>query len=230
LDFIGKGIVQAFLLLLRKDPATFSAIFTTFKVSSLSISISLILGIPAGFVLGYYQFPGKRAIRTISDTLLALPTVVIGLIVYALISSRGPLGDLGLLFTIPGIAVAQVILVLPYVISLTASAVEGVDSRLKLTLKSFGTPKFKSSVAVLAEVRYGVFAAAITAYGRAISEVGISMMVGGNIKWHTRTITTAIALETAKGQFAMGIALGIILILIALLVNWASLFLKRRTY
>jgi len=229
LDYIARGIVQAFLLLLKRDPETFSAIFTTLKVSSISISISLLAGLPCGFALGYYQFPGKKILRTISDTLLALPTVVVGLIVYALISSRGPLGKFDLLFTIPGIAIAQVILVLPYVISLTASAVEGLDPRLKLTLKSFGTSELRAAVAVLMEARYGVFGAAITAYGRAISEVGISMMVGGNIKYHTRTITTAIALETAKGQFAMGVALGMILLLLALLVNWSSLFFKKKT-
>lgn len=229
MDYISEGLLKAFQLLFTGDPETYSAVLTTLKASTLSMIASLLIGIPCGFLIGYFDFPGKRHIRAIVDTLLALPTVVVGLFVYAFISRRGPLGELGLLYTIPGIAIAQTILVLPIVISLTASAVEGLDRRLKSTLKALGARGGQIAVTCLLEARYAVMIAAVTAYGRAISEVGISMMIGGNIKWHSRTITTAIALETGKGEFAMGIALGIVLLSLAFAVNATLTTMKRRS-
>jgi tungstate transport system permease protein len=228
MDYVAQGCIQAVKLLVRGDPETYAAVLTTVKASSLSIAVSLALGIPAGFFLGYYRFPGKRQLRAVFDTLLALPTVVVGLFVYALISRRGPLGKYGLLFTIPGIAIAQTVLVLPIVISLTATAIENIDERFRNTVATLGARGLQLVTSSLIESRHAILAAAVTAYGRAISEVGISMMIGGNIKWHTRTITTAIALETGKGQFSMGIALGIILLLLAFLVNALLIFLRRR--
>jgi len=215
-------------LLVAGSGETYSAIFATLKVSSLSILSSLILGIPLGFLLGYADFPGRRICRTIADTLLALPTVVVGLLVYAFISRRGPLGDLGLLFTLPGIAIGQTILALPIVISLTAAAIEGLDQRLRLTLLTLGASGRQLALTSLREGFYAVLVAAVTAYGRIISEVGVSMMLGGNIKWYTRTITTAMALETNKGEFAMGLALGIVLLAIAFTVNALLSILKIR--
>lgn len=219
MDFITTGLIKAVYLLLHGDPETYAAIGASLKVSSYSITISLILGIPMGFVLGYTDFPGKKQIRTIVDTLLALPTVFIGLMVYSLLSRQGPLGGLNLLFTLPGIAIGQAILALPIVIALCASTIEGMDYPLRTTLLSLGVNRRQLIISSLWEVRYGILTAVITAYGRILTEVGISMMVGGNIKWYTRTITTAIALETNKGQFATGIALGIVLLLIALCVS-----------
>jgi tungstate transport system permease protein len=229
MDYITAGLIEAFGLLARGDLETYSAIFTTLKASTLSMVASLIIGIPLGFLLGYYSFPGKRQTRAVVDTLLALPTVVVGLLVYAFISRRGPLGELGLLFTIPGIALAQTILVTPIVVSLTATAIESLDRRLRPTLIALGAQGRQLATTSLLEAKYAVLMAAVAAYGRAISEVGISMMVGGNIKWHTRTITTAIALETGKGEFAMGIALGIVLLLMAFLANSLLMILKRRS-
>lgn len=228
MDYLGSGFLRALVLLFSGDPETFSAVITTLEVSSLSILASLALGIPGGFILGYFEFPGKKQIRALVDTLLALPTVVVGLFVYAFISRRGPLGEMGLLFTIPGVALAQTILVLPIVVSLTATAVEGLDRRLRLTLITLGANARQIALQTLLEARFAVLTAAVTAYGRAISEVGISMMIGGNIKWHTRTITTAVALETGKGEFAMGIALGIVLLTLALLVNAVLVTLRRK--
>ena len=229
MDYLSEGLIKAVQLLFTGDQETYSAVFTTLKVSTLSITASLLLGIPAGFLLGQYEFTGKRQIRAIVDTLLALPTVVVGLFVYALISRRGPLGELGILFTIPGIAVAQTILVLPIVISLTATAIESLDRRLKGTLLALGARGWQIIITSLLEARFAVLIAAITAYGRAISEVGVSMMIGGNIKWHSRTITTAIALETGKGQFTMGIALGMVLLLLAFTVNYLLILSRRRS-
>ncbi|PKL41211.1 MAG: ABC transporter permease [Spirochaetae bacterium HGW-Spirochaetae-1] len=228
MDYITNGIIQAVKLLLSGNEETFSAIFITLKISTLSISAALMMGLPAGFVLGYYNFPGKGQIRSVVDTLLALPTVVVGIIAYAFLSKRGPLGELNLLYTIPGVAIAQTVLVLPIVISLTATAIESLDARLRLTLITLGARGNQIILTSLKEARFAITTAAVTAYGRAISEVGISMIIGGNIKWHTRTITTAVALETGKGEFALGIALGIVLLLIAFLVNGALIFLKKR--
>lgn len=229
MDYLATGLIEAFGLLAGGDAETYSAIFTTLKASTLSMAASLVIGIPLGFLLGYYAFPGKRQVRSIVDTLLAMPTVVVGLLVYAFISRRGPLGDFGLLFTIPGIALAQTILVVPIVVSLTATAIEGLDRRLRMTLIALGAEARQIAITSLIEAKYAVLMAAVAAYGRAISEVGISMMVGGNIKWHTRTITTAIALETGKGEFAMGIALGIVLLLMAFLANSLLTILKRQS-
>jgi tungstate transport system permease protein len=228
MHYLITGLYKAILLLAHGDPETYSAVWVTLKVSSLSILASLLLGLPCGFIMGYEEFPGKKTLRTISDTLLAFPTVVIGLLVYAFVSYRGPLGEFGLLFTVPGIAIGQTILALPIVISLTAAAIEGMDRRLGLTLLTLGADRKQLAFNSLWEGRYAILAAAATAYGRVVSEVGISMMVGGNIKWHTRTITTAIALETGKGEFAMGIALGLVLLSIAFAVNLSLAVLKRR--
>lgn len=228
MDFILDGLQQAFVLLISGHEETFSAIWVTVCVSSMSVAASLAIGVPLGFLLGYARFPGKRPVRTIVDTLLSFPTVLIGLLVYAFLTRRGPLGGLGLLFTLPGIAIGQTILGSPVVIAMTATAVESLDRRLNTTLLTLGAGARQILLTTLWEARFSVALAAMAAYGRIVSEVGISMMIGGNIKWHTRTITTAIALETGKGEFAMGIALGLVLMLIALLVNLAMSGLRKK--
>jgi tungstate transport system permease protein len=229
MNFILEGILQAVQLLASGNAETYSAILVTLKVSSYSIGSSLIIGIPLGFGLGYFDFKTKKPIRTIVDTLMALPTVFIGLLVYAFLTNRGPLGHMGLLFTLPGIAIGQTILALPIVIGLTATAVESLDKKLRIAIMSLGANRRQLFVSSLWEARHAILAGAIAAYGRVMTEVGISMMVGGNIKWHTRTITTAIALETNKGQFGMGVALGLVLLAIAFGVNMTVSFLRRRT-
>jgi tungstate transport system permease protein len=227
MDYILSGLFQAFELLFQGDPETFTAVRSTVFASSLSVAASMAIGAPLGFWLGYARFPGRRPIRVVVDTLLSLPTVVIGLLCYAFMTHRGPLGDLELLFSIPGIAVGQTILGLPIVVAMMATAVENLDYRLKQTLLTYGADKRQLLLTTLWEARFALALAGAAAYGRIVSEVGISMMIGGNIKWHTRTITTAIALETGKGQFAIGIALGLILMTVALLVNLAVHGLKR---
>jgi len=228
MGYLSDGFTTAFKILISGQEETYSAIFTTLKVSSISIIFTLLAGIPLGFMLGYYTFPGKRICRAVVDTLLALPTVVVGLLVYAFISRSGPLGDFGLLFSLKGVAIGQFILALPIVISLTASATEQMENTVRLTLMTLGASPGQLAASSLWESRYAVLAASMTAYSRIISEVGVSMMLGGNIKWHTRTITTAIALETGKGQFAEGIALGIVLLGFAFFVNAAVSIARRR--
>ena len=226
MNLFTDGFNEAIDLLTSGNESVYSAISVTVTVSSLSLMISLIIGLPLGFLLGYYQFPGKTIVRTIVDTFLALPTVVIGLIAYTMLSQVGPLGEYNLLFSQQAIIMGQIVLGLPIIIALTASQVEAVDKRLYTSLKGLGANSYQILIGTLIEARFGLMTAAMTAYGRIITEVGISMMVGGNIKYHTRTITTAIALETGKGEFVTGIALGLVLFAVALMVNIALSVLK----
>jgi ABC-type tungstate transport system, periplasmic component len=228
MDYLLQGFLQGFVLIFSGDSETYSAIWATVGASTMSMVCSLAIGIPLGFLLGYKTFPGKRVVRTMVDTLLSFPTVVIGLLVYAFLTHRGPLGSTGLLFSLPGIAMGQTILGLPIIIAMTATAVEALDRRLSMTLITLGANSRQILWATVVEARFSIMLAAVAAYGRIVSEVGISMMVGGNIKWHTRTITTAIALETGKGEFAVGIALGMVLLAVALTVNILAAGLKKK--
>jgi tungstate transport system permease protein len=228
MNLFTDGFNEAIDLLTLGNESVYSAISVTVTVSSFSLMISLIIGLPLGFLLGYYQFPGKTIVRTIVDTFLALPTVVIGLIAYTMLSQVGPLGEYNLLFSQQAIIMGQIVLGLPIIIALTAAQVEAVDKRLYTSLRGLGANSYQILVATLIEARFGLMTAAMTAYGRIITEVGISMMVGGNIKYHTRTVTTAIALETGKGEFVTGIALGLVLFAVALMVNIALSVLKRK--
>ncbi|PHO09863.1 ABC transporter permease [Malaciobacter canalis] len=228
MNLFTDGFNEAIQLLVSGNDSVYSAIAVTITVSSWSLLISLIIGLPLGFLLGYYNFPGKTVVRTIVDTLLALPTVVIGLIAYTMLSRSGVFGEFGLLFTQKAIIIGQIVLGLPIIIALTATQVEAVDKRLYLSLKGLGANSRQILLSTLLEARFGLMTAAMTAYGRIVTEIGISMMVGGNIKYHTRTVTTAIALETGKGEFITGIALGLVLFCVALMVNIVLSMLKRK--
>ena len=228
MNLFTDGFQEAIQLLVSGNESVYSAISVTVTVSSWSLFISLLIGLPLGFLLGFYQFPGKTIIRTIVDTFLAIPTVVIGLVVYTSLSQAGVFGEYNLLFTQKAIIIGQIFLGLPIIIALTAAQVEMVDKRLYLSLKGLGASSFQILKATLVEARFGLMTAAMTAYGRIITEIGISMMVGGNIKYHTRTITTAISLETGKGEFVTGIALGLVLFAVALMVNISLTILKRK--
>jgi tungstate transport system permease protein len=228
MDFILQGFLRAMELLATGDAETFSAVYATLVVSAEAIAASLILGLPLGFCLGHFEFTGKRLLRLAVDTGLALPTVFIGLVVYAFLTQRGPLGGLGLLFTLPGIAIGLTILALPIVVALSATAVESMDRQLRVTLISLGADRRQLFLGTIWEARHGILAAGLTAFGRVLTEVGIAMMVGGNIKWQTRTVTTAIALETNKGEFAAGIALGFVLLIIAFSVTLSVSLLRKR--
>ncbi len=228
MNLFTDGFQEAIQLLVSGNESVYSAISVTVTVSSWSLFISLLIGLPLGFLLGYYQFPGKTIIRTIVDTFLAIPTVVIGLVVYTSLSQAGVFGEYNLLFTQKAIIIGQIFLGLPIIIALTAAQVEMVDKRLYLSLKGLGASSYQILKATLVEARFGLMTAAMTAYGRIITEIGISMMVGGNIKYHTRTVTTAISLETGKGEFVTGIALGLVLFAVALMVNISLTILKRK--
>ncbi len=198
MDYLLQGFLQGFVLLFTGNAETYSAIWATVGASTLSMAASLLIGVPLGFLLGYRKFPGKKIVRTLVDTLLSFPTVVIGLLVYAFLTRHGPLGGSGLLFTIPGVAIGQTLLGLPIIIAMTSTAVEALDKRLPMTLITLGANSRQMMWATVIEARYSIMLAAMAAYGRIVSEVGISMLVGGNIKWHTRTITTLLPWKPEK--------------------------------
>ena len=228
MEYLVNGFLSALALLANLDEDTISAIEATLGSTAYAMVAALSLGLPGGFILGYCRFPGRRFLRLISDTLVAFPTVLIGLLVYAFLTARGPLGEYGLLFTLKGMAVGQAILALPIVTSWTAQTVEDLDPRCRETLLTLGANARQLTLLTLFECRYALAMVAVTAFGRVITEVGVAMMLGGNIRYATRTMTTAIALETSKGEFAQGIALGLVLLLMAFITNVIMTYIKHR--
>lgn len=228
MGYFSDGFFNALDLLAGFHPPTVSAIEVTLVSTAWAVGIAMLLGLPLGFALGYWRFPGARLLRLLSDTLLAFPTVLIGLIVYVLITARGPLGEFGLLFTVRGMIIGQTILALPIVISWTAQAVESMDPRCRTTLLTLGANSWQICLLTICEARYEIGMVGATAFGRVVTEVGVAMMLGGNILNSTRTMTTAISLETGKGEFAQGIALGLVLLAIAFAVNGVLTFLRGR--
>ena len=181
--------------------------------------IACLPGIPLGVLVALRRFPGRRALLAVLTSLMALPTVVVGLIVYSLVSRAGPLGSFGILFTPSAVIVGQAILALPIIVSMTASALSSLDPLFPEVLTTLGASRRAIFWMSVRQARGAVLSAVLAAFGRVVGEVGVAMMLGGNIRWYTRTITTAIALETSKGDFELGLALGMILIVIALGVN-----------
>ena len=226
MDYISEGIFRAFQLIISFDPEVMEVILTSLRVSSSAILLASLVGVPLGILVGFKNFPGKRLVITVLNTLLALPTVVVGLLVYSFISRRGPLGFLDLLFTPNAMIIGQFILVSPIVISLTISAVQGIEGRIRETALTLGAKNWQVAVRTIIEARFAVLAAVITAFGRAIAEIGAAIILGGNIKGFTRTITTAIALEHSKGEFGFALALGVILLAVALVINVALQYLQ----
>ncbi|MBI2859611.1 MAG: ABC transporter permease, partial [Chloroflexi bacterium] len=183
---------------------------------------------PLGGVIHFNRFTGKRALINLIQTFYSIPTVVVGLFLYVLLSRAGPLGGLNLLFTPQAMVLGQMILVIPILLGLTISALSGVDRMIPDTARSLGAGGFQTAIVVLKEARFGVIAATVMGFGRAISEVGLALMVGGNIRGVTRVLTTSISLETSKGDLELSLALGTILIIIALIINFALNRLQQR--
>ena len=229
MGFFIDSFLSAILLLWSLDPEVYFIIYVSLKVSLASTLIASLIGVPAGFIVAFNEFRGKRAVITSLNSLLALPTVVVGLFVYAFISRKGMLGFLDLLYTQTAMAIGQTILVMPIVISLTIAAVSRIDERYKKTAMTLGATPFQTALVVFREARFGVFAAVIAAFGRVIAEIGVAMMLGGNAKGYTRTMTTAMALEYDKGEFILAVALGIVLILISFTMNIFLNYLQGRT-
>ncbi len=227
MEYITNGFVEALKIIATADPEFLFTVYVSLKLAIISILVASLLGIPVGISLVISRFPGRKAMITASNTLMSFPTVVVGLMVYSFLTRRGPFGNLDLLFTQTAVIIGQVILIMPIIISLTVSAVNALDKRIQPTVLSLGASKRQAVRMVISEARYGIMAAVISAFGRVFAEVGVSMMLGGNIRHYTRTITTAIALETSKGEFAMGIALGLVLLLVAFGVNIMFNHMKR---
>ncbi|HMN03399.1 ABC transporter permease [Geobacter anodireducens] len=228
MDFYSESLTTALQLIASRDPDVVSAVTVSIVVSLWSTLFASLAGVPTGVAVAVTEFPGKRAVVTLLNTLMALPTVVVGLFVYSLVSRQGPLGEFGILFTPWAMVAGQTLLAIPIVANLTMSAIKGADPRIVPTALTLGAGPFESIRRLVLEMRFGIMAALIAAFGRVIAEVGVAMMLGGNIRGHTRTMTTAIAMETGKGEFALGLALGLILMAVALIVNMALNALQQR--
>jgi len=212
---------EAFRLLFSGDPVLWGIVWVSIKVSVLALILAGPLAVVVGFVLAHAAFPGRRLLVILVQAFQSFPTVVVGLLLYLLLSRQGPLGALHLLFTQPAMILGQMVIAFPVLAAYTLTAVQGADPRAYETAASLGASGLRAAMTTLWEVRFGVMAAVFMGFGRIISEIGCSLMVGGNIAGLTRNIPTAIALETSKGEFAQGVALGIVLIVLALAVNVA---------
>jgi tungstate transport system permease protein len=201
------------------DPFVQDALSVSLEVSFATVLLAMVPGVMAGLALGLEKFKLRSALITLLYTSLAFPTVVIGLLVYLLLSRSGPLGSLGLLYTKTAIVIGQTILVIPIIATFTLSAINKLDPALILTSRSLGASRTQLYLTMISEARFGIIAALIASFGRAISEVGISMILGGNIAGVTRTMTTAIALEHDKGRFSEALILGLLLLIISLSIN-----------
>jgi tungstate transport system permease protein len=228
LGYLTDSLVAAIGMIFSFNREVQLAVWTSLYTSSSSIIIAALFGIPAGLWLGTKQFLGRRLLITLLNTLMALPTVVVGLVLFGVFSRQGPLGSLGLLFTPWAMIVGQTVLAAPIVANYVLATVSGADSRIMDTALTLGATPFQASIQLLKEMRFGIMAAVIAGFGRVIAEVGVAMMLGGNIRGTTRTMTTAIALETSKGEFAFGLSLGIVLLSVALFVNLFLNFLQQR--
>ncbi len=217
-DF-GQAFALAFQLIVSTDPMLGEIIFLSLRVSISAVVLASVIGLCIGAILGLSDFPGRSAVVVLLNALMGLPPVVVGLLVYMMLSNAGPLGWLHLLYTPTAMIVAQTILVTPIIASLSRQVIEDLYAEYREQLLSLGVPLRTAIAVLLWDARYSLLTVALAGFGRAVGEVGAVIIVGGNIKHVTRVMTTAIALETSKGDLALALALGLILILIALSVN-----------
>lgn len=225
--YLLDAFYSALQLIINVDYEIYHIIYTTLYVTFFSLLYALFFGLLTAFFLSGRFDPISKILKIILNTLLSLPTVTVGLFVYMFLMQKGPFGPMHLLFTKKAIIIGQTILAYPIVTSLVIATLENYDKRLKEFLLTLGVNKLTLMKTILWEARFGIIIAAVTAYGRVISEVGASMILGGNIKGYTRTLTTAISLETSKGIFEIALALGFILLTISFIINIALHFLKR---
>ena len=223
-----ESLTRAFDLVLTLDKDFFEILLLSMKVSCLSLLLSCLVGLPIGTYLAIKNFWGRDTILIIFNAMMGLPPVVVGLIVYLLISRSGPFGWLGVLYTPSAMIIAQMILIIPIIVSLTAQIIEEINEEYKDLFKSLVISSQKALIACLYDARYSILTVILAGFGRAISEVGAVIIVGGNIDHLTRVMTTTIALETSKGNLSLALALGIILLLIALIINLILISLKTR--
>lgn len=227
-DMVWGGLYEGFAMILRGDAELYGIVFLSLRCTALATLAACCIGIPLAFSLLNYAFPGKRAVIALVSTLQALPTVVVGLFLYVFLSRRGIFGHWDLLYSWKAIAMGQFILLLPIITMFILAALSRLDERYRQTALTLGAAEWQAALTVLREARFAVIAAMLAAFGRGIAEVGVSMMLGGNIKGFTRTITTAMALEYDKGEFTLAMALGVILLFISFLLNGALAFFQGR--
>ena len=219
MDSLISGLTKAFSLILHLNPELIGIIFLSLKVSGLALVMATLFGLPTGAILGLSRFPGQSASVSVMNTLMGLPPVVVGLFVYLLLSRKGPLGFMGLLYSPPAMILAQTILAFPIVASLCHSAIVNIDPIIRQAATTLGATPGQVTITIIREARYGIMSAVIAAFGRVMAEVGAILIVGGNIAGYTRVMTTTIALETDKGNFELALALGIILLSISFVIN-----------
>lgn len=219
LDPLAEGFVQAVHLILRGDRELVEITLRSFQVSFQALLLAAIVGIPIGAVLGLKRFRGRRLLKTLFSTLIGIPTVALGLILYLFLSRSGPLGSLNLLYTIQGISLGQALLILPIIVSFSASAIEAQDTRLRELARTLGASELDTVLTVLQESANGIILALVAAFNRAFAELGLAMMLGANIRYVTRVLTTTIALQSAMGDIALSIALSLILMAVVFTLN-----------
>lgn len=219
MDSLFSGFITAFSLILHLNPELFGIILLSLKVSGIALLIATAFGLPAGALLGLTRFPGRALAISTANTFMGLPPVVVGLFVYLLLSRKGPLGFLGLLYSPSAMIIAQTILAIPIVTALCQSAIVNVDPIIRQAARTLGATPRQVTITIINEARYGILSAIIAAFGRVMAEVGSILIVGGNIAGYTRVMTTTIALETDKGNFELALALGIILLAISFGIN-----------
>lgn len=229
MDELAHGFLHAIHLILSADPTLSEIVFLSLRVTGFALLVSTLIGVPVGAALGLSRLRARGLVTALLYTGMGLPPVVVGLFVYLMLSRSGPFGALGWLFTPNAMIAAQVIIAFPLVTGLTMAAVQGVDPALRVQVRSLGATRWQEIWAVLREARIGVVAAIVAAFGGIISEVGAVMLVGGNIEGKTRVLTTAIVLNTRSGEFALAIALGVILLALAFAANVALLRLQGRS-
>jgi tungstate transport system permease protein len=227
METILQGFASAFWLITHLNPQLTRIILLSLQVSGFALVIATILGLPLGALLALRPFPLRGVVLSLLNTGMGLPPVVVGLFLYLILSRSGPLGFMSLLYTPSAMIIGQAVLSFPIVASLTHAAIVGVDPVIRLAAQTLGATPLQEAVTVVREARYGVVAAVIAGFGRVSAEVGVVLMVGGNIANYTRVMTTTIALETDKGNFDLGIALGIILLALSLAVNVALRAVQR---
>ena len=226
MNLILEALVKAFWLIVSLDREVYEIMFLSLRVSGTAVMIGALLGVPSGATVGLKEFFGKRFLMSIINTLMGLPPVVVGLLVYLLLSTSGPLGVFQLLYSPEAMIIAQLIMVIPIVMGVTVSSVSSVSKAIREKALSLGATNWQMTLKVLKEARLGILTALIVSFGAAISEVGAVMIVGGNIRWATRVLTTAIVFETELGEFGLAIALGLILLLLAFVINWVLTYLQ----
>jgi tungstate transport system permease protein len=210
------------------DPEVLGIIGRTLRMTLTSTTISAVLGIPLGLLLERVRFPGKRFVVGLNRTLMATPPVVAGLVIYMLLRRTGPLGGLGLLFTFNAMVIVQVVLITPIICGMVHTAAARHGDRIRAFAHTMGASKFQTQILIIRELGNEMFFAVVTGFGRAMSEVGAIIMVGGNIRFATRTMTTSIALDVRRGQFEEGIIFGLVLMSIAFIIQMTADFLRKR--